>query len=94
VPAPACRTNTARSARLCELNVVEQAANVASTTIVQDAWAHGQELTVHGWIYGLSDGLLRTLKMSAEQAPRKPRRRSMPAAISGAQCRGATSVPW
>lgn len=57
--------DTARSARLCELNVIEQAANVCSTTIVQDAWARGQELTVHGWIYGLKDGLLRDLKMSA-----------------------------
>ena len=57
--------DTARSARLCELNVIEQAANVCATTIVQDAWARGQELTVHGWIYGLRDGLLRDLKMSA-----------------------------
>lgn len=57
--------DTARSARLCELNVVEQVANVSATTIVQDAWARGQELTVHGWIYGLHDGLLRDLKMSA-----------------------------
>ena len=57
--------DTARSARLCELNVIEQAANVCATTIVQDAWARSQELTVHGWIYGLKDGLLRDLKMSA-----------------------------
>jgi carbonic anhydrase len=57
--------DTARSARLCELNVVEQAANVSSTTIVLDAWARGQELTVHGWIYGLRDGLLRDLNLSA-----------------------------
>ena len=57
--------DTARSARLCELNVVEQVANVCSTTIVQDAWTRGQALTVHGWIYGLKDGLLRDLKMSA-----------------------------
>ncbi|HET6451432.1 MAG TPA: carbonate dehydratase [Spirochaetia bacterium] len=51
----------ARLARLCELNVIEQAANVAQTTIVQQAWARGQELTVHGWIYALTDGLLRDL---------------------------------
>jgi carbonic anhydrase len=57
--------DTARSARLCELNVVEQVANLTSTTIVQDAWTRGQELTVHGWIYGLRDGLLRDLNMSA-----------------------------
>ena len=54
----------ARISRLCELNVIEQAVNVCTTTIVQDAWARGQELTVHGWIYGLKDGLLRDLKMT------------------------------
>jgi carbonic anhydrase len=47
-----------RWARLCELNVVEQALNVARTTLVRDTWARGQPLTVHGWVYGLSDGLL------------------------------------
>jgi len=57
--------DTARSARLCELNVIEQAANVCATTIVQDAWTRGQELTVHAWIYGLKDGQLRDLRMSA-----------------------------
>jgi carbonic anhydrase len=59
------RDDTERSARLCELNVVEQAVNVCQTTVVQDAWARGQELTVHGWIYGLRDGLLRDLCVSA-----------------------------
>jgi carbonic anhydrase len=57
--------DTARSARLCEFNVIEQAANVCQTTIVQDAWARGQQLTVHGWIYGLRDGRLRDLEVSA-----------------------------
>lgn len=47
--------------RLCELNVVEQTLNVARTTVVQNAWARGHELAVHGWIYGLEDGLLRDL---------------------------------
>jgi carbonic anhydrase len=47
--------------RLCELNVIEQVANVCQTTITRDAWARGQDLTVHGWIYGLKDGLLRDL---------------------------------
>lgn len=47
--------------RLCELNVIEQAANVGRTTIVKDAWARGQALTVHGWIYELEDGLLHDL---------------------------------
>ena len=49
--------------RLCELNVIEQAVNVCQTTIVRDAWARGQELSVHGWIYAVGDGLLRDLKM-------------------------------
>ncbi len=47
--------------RLCELNVVTQALNVCNTTTVTDAWARGQALNVHGWIYGLGDGLLRDL---------------------------------
>ncbi|HTG33428.1 MAG TPA: carbonate dehydratase [Thermoanaerobaculia bacterium] len=51
----------ARADRLCELNVLEQAVHVGETTIVQDAWARGQDLTIHGWIYRLDDGLLRDL---------------------------------
>jgi carbonic anhydrase len=47
--------------RLCELNVIEQVVNVCQTTIVQQAWERGQELTVHGLVYGLDDGLLREL---------------------------------
>ena len=54
----------ARADRLCELNVIEQAASVCQTTIVQDAWARGQELTVHGWIYRLHDGRLHDLRMT------------------------------
>ena len=50
--------------RLCELNVIEQAMNICQTTIVEDVWARGQELTVHGLIYGLHDGLLRDLCVS------------------------------
>ena len=46
---------------LCELNVIEQVVNVCQTTIVRDAWERGQEVVVHGWIYGLHDGLLRDL---------------------------------
>ncbi len=53
---------------LCELNVIEQVANVCQTTIVQDAWERGQALTVHGWIYGLKDGLLRNLNISTDSA--------------------------
>jgi carbonic anhydrase len=51
----------ARAERLCELNVIAQAVNVCQTTIVQDAWARGQELSVHGWIYRVADGLLHDL---------------------------------
>jgi carbonic anhydrase len=47
--------------RLCELNVLEQVTNVAQTTIVQDAWSRGQEVLVHGLVYGLDDGMLHTL---------------------------------
>lgn len=54
----------ARCDRLCELNVIEQVANVCRTTIVRDAWLRSQELTVHGWIYGLKDGRLRDLRCS------------------------------
>lgn len=49
--------------RLCELNVVEQVLNVSRTTIVENAWSRGQELAVHGWIYGIGDGLLRDLNI-------------------------------
>lgn len=50
-----------RQDRLCELNVIEQVVNVCQTTIVKDAWERGQALTIHSWIYGLKDGLLRDL---------------------------------
>ncbi|MFN8440001.1 MAG: carbonate dehydratase [Caldilineaceae bacterium] len=49
--------------RLCELNVIEQVANVCQTTIVQNAWEQGQHFTVHGWIYSVADGLLRDLDL-------------------------------
>ena len=50
--------------RLCELNVIEQVTNVCQATIARDAWARGQPLAVHGWIYGVRDGLLRDLGMT------------------------------
>ena len=50
--------------RLCELNVIEQAHNVCRTTIVQEAWAKGQSLAVHGWIYKIQDGLIRDLNVT------------------------------
>jgi len=49
---------------MCELNVIEQVVNVAHTTVVRDAWDRGQKLALHGWVYGLKDGLLKDLKMT------------------------------
>jgi len=57
-----------RHDRLCELNVIEQVVNVSQTTIARDAWARGQELAVHGWIYGLHDGYLRDLNVSVSHS--------------------------
>jgi carbonic anhydrase len=54
--------------RLCELNVIEQVLNVSHTTIVQDAWARGKRLSVHGWIYAMADGLLRDLSLCVTSA--------------------------
>jgi carbonic anhydrase len=52
-----------RHARLCELNVIEQVSNVCLSTVVEDAWARGQQVSVHGWIYSLHDGRVRDLGM-------------------------------
>jgi len=54
--------------RLCELNVIEQVVNVCQTTVVRDAWERGQELTIHGWVYGLKDGLLRDLNVTSNNS--------------------------
>ena len=56
----------ARFDRLCELNVAEQVLNVGRTTPVQDAWSRGQPLAIHGWIYRISDGLLRDMGISVQ----------------------------
>jgi carbonic anhydrase len=67
---------------LCELNVLEQVGNVCQTTIVRDAWLRGQPLTVHGWIYGLRDGLLHDLGMSVSaQADFGPQYRTASTAV-------------
>ena len=55
---------------LCEMNVIEQVGNVALSTVVQDAWARGQTLSVHGWVYGLRDGLLKDLEVTMECSDR------------------------
>ena len=71
-------TSKLRAERMCELNVVEQVSNVCQTTIVQDAWDRGQNVTVHGWVYGLKDGKLHDLEMTVasahELAPRVSKR--------------------
>ncbi len=58
--------------RLCELNVSQQVANLCYTTIVQEAWARGQALSVHGWVYGLVDGLVRDLNLSISATDQLP----------------------
>jgi carbonic anhydrase len=58
----------ARVDRLCELNVIEQVLNAAGTTIVQSAWDRQQEVAVHGWVYGLNDGLVRQLGITISNA--------------------------
>ena len=55
-----------RANALCELNVIEQVRNVCQSTVLQDAWMREQEVTVHGWVYGLHDGLLQDLHLTAD----------------------------
>ncbi|WP_309091011.1 carbonic anhydrase [Phenylobacterium sp.] len=76
----------ARWDRLVELNVIRQVRNVASDVFVQDAWARGQELNVHGWVYSIADGLVRDLEVtvsSIEEAARLDRFRNIPAVRGG-----------
>jgi carbonic anhydrase len=65
-----------RHRRLVELNVIEQVGNLCRTTVVQDAWARGQPLSVHGWVYGVHDGKLRDLHATASQADQDAKIRS------------------
>jgi len=60
--------DSSRIDRLCELNVIDQVINAAQTTIVQSAWERNQSLSVHGWVYGLNDGLIRHLGISISNA--------------------------
>jgi carbonic anhydrase len=64
----AIKDQNARLDRLCELNVMQQVRNVASDVFVQDAWAGGQQLSVHGWIYSVADGLVKDLNVTVEGA--------------------------
>jgi carbonic anhydrase len=62
------RDDETRLAALCELNVLEQAHSVCDTTVVRDAWTRGQKVVVHGWIYGLHNGLLEDLRITVHDA--------------------------
>lgn len=55
-----------RAAALCELNAIEQVINIAHSTVLQDAWSRGQQVTLHGWVYDLRDGLLQDLHISVQ----------------------------
>ena len=73
----------ARHDALVELNVIEQVVNVAQSTVVQDAWSRGQEITLHGWVYGVHDGLLKDLKLTvASQDELEPVYRAAIAAVA------------
>ena len=66
---------------LCEINVIEQVRNVCRTTIVKNAWRRGQDLSIHGWIYGIQDGLLHDLEVTVSEA--KGAEESLAAALAG-----------
>src|SRR6185295_12550296 len=85
--------------RLCELNVIEQVLNVCQTTTVRDAWLRGQELTVHSWIYGLHDGIVRDLGMavSAWKEVEKSHDKavaSLAGTAQGARSKKTTKLPF
>jgi carbonic anhydrase len=75
-----------RFRRLCELNVVEQVSNVCQTTVVEQAWEHGQELTVHGWVYDIEDGLLRDLGVTVTSEAEKSTVYKSAVALVGTMC--------
>ena len=66
------KSGTQRLDYMCELNIAAQVANVCRTTIVQNAWQQGQKLSVHGWVYGLKDGLLRNIGLSVSKPDELP----------------------
>ncbi len=65
-------TEEQRVDRLCELNVIKQVSNVCQTTVVQDAWSKAQNLTVHGWVYSIKDGLIKDLDVSISSSESTP----------------------
>ena len=85
----------ARHRRLVELNTIEQVVNVCRTTIVNDAWARGQELTVHGWAYGVHDGKVRNLGMTiSDAAALEATYKDCVAARVGAAARTKRTTTW
>ena len=72
-PALAGLKNAQAIDRLCELNVIEQVANVCQTSIARDAWERGQDLAIHGWVYGLKDGLLKDLNTTVTSFTEAPK---------------------
>jgi len=74
-----------RHDRLCELNVLEQVVSLCNTPVVKDAWARGQRLTVHGWIYGLKDGLVHDLGITVDHLEELPSRYE--ASLRALECR-------
>jgi carbonic anhydrase len=74
-----------RHDRLCELNVLEQVVSLCHTPVVKDAWQRGQQLTVHGWIYGLKDGLVHDLGITVDRPEELPSRYE--AALRALECR-------
>jgi carbonic anhydrase len=79
-----------RHARLCELNAIEQVVNVCQSTVVQDAWARGQPLSVHAWIYGLHDGRIRELGFGVD----RPEQLAPAYAAAISTVRGGSSQQW
>lgn len=67
-----------QAAALCELNVIEQVTNVCSSTVIEDAWRNGQALTIHGWVFGVHDGLLQDLQITVA-SPEQLRERCLTA---------------
>lgn len=75
--------------RLCELNVIEQVMNICQTTVIQDAWQRGQEIAIHGWIFGLADGLINDLAINIDRPGAV--RPQYEAALAGIAARAAAS---
>jgi carbonic anhydrase len=83
----ALETEAQRHSRLCELNVIEQVVNVSQTTVVREAWARGQALAMHGWIYDLRDGLLQDVGICVTAET------ELPACIEAALATLSTAAP-